>query len=91
MAPEVEKRLSVVIAQEEEVRAIADEHLEREVALKAMLEDLRREDQVGGPCRALFGPAKSSHAKPRDVNLRRAFCLLLMVDGACVFCLLVDG
>lgn len=38
----------MVIAQEEEVRAIADEHLEREVALKTLLEDLYREDQVGG-------------------------------------------
>lgn len=44
---EVEDRLAVVIAQEEEVRAIADEHLEREDHLTKLLEDLYRQQKVG--------------------------------------------
>lgn len=42
----MEDRLAVVIAQEEEVRAIADEHLEREVHLTKLLEDLNRQQKV---------------------------------------------
>ena len=68
--PEVEKRLSVVIAQEEEVRAIADEHLEREVALKTLLEDLYQESQVWET--ALMSPGGTlGQAKPRQVKTRQ--------------------
>lgn len=44
---EVEGRLAVVIAQEEEVRTIADEYLEREGHLTELLEDLYRQQKVG--------------------------------------------
>lgn len=44
---EVEDQLAVVIAQEEEVRAIADEHLEREGHLTKLLEDLYRQQKAG--------------------------------------------
>lgn len=43
---EVEARLSVVKAQEIEVKAIADEHLAREAALEKLLESLRKSDQA---------------------------------------------
>lgn len=61
----------MVIAQEEEVRAIADEHLEREVALKALLEDLYQENQVGGrPVQAsTLGQAKPGRVKSSHVIL----------------------
>lgn len=45
---EVESRLALVKAQEEEVRAIVDAHLEREAALKRLLEELYREQQQAG-------------------------------------------
>ncbi|CAM9394578.1 unnamed protein product [Scytosiphon promiscuus] len=47
---EVEERLAVVVAQEKEVRSIADEHLEREASLIKLLEDLyrrQREEREG--------------------------------------------
>ena len=44
---EVEDRLAVVIAQEEEVRAIADDHLEREGYLIKLLQDLYGQQKVG--------------------------------------------
>lgn len=43
--PEVEERLTVVRTQEDEVRAIADEHLERETDLKKLLKKLHDEQQ----------------------------------------------
>ena len=46
--PDAEKKLALVKAQEEEVRAIVDAHLEREAALKTLLEELYREQQAGG-------------------------------------------
>lgn len=42
----MEARLSVVKAQEVEAKAIADEHLAREVALKQLLESLHKKDQA---------------------------------------------
>ncbi|CAM9407426.1 unnamed protein product, partial [Ectocarpus sp. 8 AP-2014] len=48
---EAEERLAIAVAQEAEVRAIADEHLEREAYLTKLLQDLyrhHREEQQGG-------------------------------------------
>ncbi|CAM9281165.1 unnamed protein product, partial [Ectocarpus sp. 13 AM-2016] len=48
---EAEERLAIAVAQEAEVRAIADEHLEREAYLTKLLQDLyrhQREEQQGG-------------------------------------------
>ncbi|CAM9252650.1 unnamed protein product, partial [Ectocarpus fasciculatus] len=49
---EAEERLAIVVAQEAEVRVIADEHLEKEAYLTKLLQDLhrhQREEQQEGP------------------------------------------
>lgn len=44
----MEDRLAGVVAQEEEIRMIVDEHLEREVYLTKLLQDLHQKQKVGG-------------------------------------------
>lgn len=56
--PEVQDRLVVVVAQEEEVRVIVKEHLEREEFLIKLLEDLKRKQKVGGQGRELQPPLR---------------------------------
>lgn len=45
---EVESKLAMVKAQEDEVRAVFDAHLEREAALGRLLEELYKEQQQAG-------------------------------------------
>lgn len=68
---EVEDRLVTVIAQEEEVQVIANEHLEREVFLTKLLEDLYRKQKVGWLANYV---TKGCNLRQQLIVRARSFC-----------------